>query len=51
VIPTQLSFDNVTLLFPKKLNWEKWKQQKSDIPFSDSVVEFFERSFFFVAEG
>jgi hypothetical protein len=40
VIPTQLSFDNVTLLFPKKLNWEKWKQQKSDIPFSDSVVEF-----------
>lgn len=40
MIPMQSSFDNVTLLFPKELNWEKWKYQKSDIPFSDSVVEF-----------
>lgn len=40
MIPMQLSFDNVTLLFPEELDWEKWKQQKSDVPFADSVVEF-----------
>lgn len=40
MIPMQSSFDNVTLLFPNELNWEKWKHQKSDIPFSDPVVEF-----------
>ena len=37
----QKSFANVINLFPKELDWERWKQQKSDIPFSDAVIEFF----------
>jgi hypothetical protein len=27
-------------LFPKDIDWEKWKQQRCDIPFSDEVIEF-----------
>lgn len=33
-------FDNVSVLFPRELDWDKWKLQKSDAPFSDSVVDF-----------
>lgn len=39
-IPMQPGFDNVNILFPEEIDWEKWKRQKSDIPFSDAVIEF-----------
>ena len=34
------NFNHVVLLYPKEIDWGNWKQQKSDVPFSDSVVEF-----------
>ncbi len=36
----QKNLADVITLFPKELNWEIWKQQKCDIPFLDSVIEF-----------
>ena len=39
VIPMQPS-SNFTLLYPRQIEWESYKQQKPDIPFADNVVEF-----------
>lgn len=30
--------DKIELLFPKTLDWEQWKQYKTDVPFSDNIV-------------
>jgi hypothetical protein len=32
--------NGINLLFPKVLNWNKWKQYKNDEPFSDKVISF-----------
>lgn len=32
--------DNYTLLYPAQVEWEKFAEQKPDVPFSDNVIEF-----------
>ena len=32
--------DSVNLLFPKTLDWEKWRQYKNDEPFSEKIIFF-----------
>ena len=32
--------DNYTLLYPAQVEWEKFAEQKPDVPFADNVIEF-----------
>lgn len=32
--------DNYTLLYPSKIEWDKFAEQKPDVPFADNVIEF-----------
>lgn len=32
--------DNYTLLFPAQVEWDKFAEQKPDVPFADNVIEF-----------
>jgi hypothetical protein len=36
----QKNFPSVITLFPNDIDWEKWKRQRCDMPFSDEVIEF-----------
>ena len=39
VIPMQPS-SNYTLLYPRQIEWERYVQQRPDVPFADNVIEF-----------
>ena len=32
--------DNYTLLYPAQVEWDKFVEQKPDVPFADNVIEF-----------
>ena len=32
--------ENYTLLYPVQVEWDKFAEQKPDVPFADNVIEF-----------
>ncbi|MCK9156871.1 MAG: acyl-CoA reductase, partial [Paludibacteraceae bacterium] len=40
VIRMQQGSENIKLLFPDRIDWDVWRSQRSDVPYSEDVISF-----------